>query len=196
VNDLTLPRAHTKLDDLVLLTKIRLNALVVATTAGGYYMAAPAAIDPASLVTTCMGTALVASGAAAINQVMERDLDRLMNRTKERPIADGRTAAERVESVVTFTGQSLSVPPGATPVLRMDDKAYDWESDAVRHSARGHAQGVAFEFGKGRVVMLGEAGLLSAQVDPLGFKMGMSSTVGNDKQFALNLFHWLSGALK
>ena len=90
MNDLTLPRAHTKLDDLVLLTKIRLNALVVATTAGGYYMAAPAAIDPASLVTTCMGTALVASGAAAINQVMERDLDRLMNRTKERPVAGGR----------------------------------------------------------------------------------------------------------
>lgn len=90
MNDLTLPRAHTKLDDLVLLTKIRLNALVVATTAGGYYMAAPKTIDPASLLTTCMGTALVASGAAAVNQVMERDLDRLMNRTKERPVAGGR----------------------------------------------------------------------------------------------------------
>jgi protoheme IX farnesyltransferase len=90
VNDLTLPRAHTKLDDLVLLTKVRLNALVVATTAGGYYMAAQGTIDPASLLTTSMGTALVASGAAAINQVMERDLDRLMNRTKERPVAGGR----------------------------------------------------------------------------------------------------------
>ena len=90
MTDLTLPRAHTKLDDLVLLTKIRLNALVVATTAGGYYMAARAAIDPAALVTTCLGTALVASGAAAMNQVYERDTDRLMRRTQVRPVADGR----------------------------------------------------------------------------------------------------------
>ena len=90
MNDLTLPRAHTKLEDLVLLTKIRLNALVVATTAGGYYMAAPRMFEPASFAVTCLGTALVASGAAAINQVQERDLDRLMNRTKDRPVAGGR----------------------------------------------------------------------------------------------------------
>lgn len=90
MTDLTLPRAHTKLDDLVLLTKIRLNSLVVATTAGGYYMATPVHVDLASLLVTCLGTALVASGAAAFNQVDERDLDRLMIRTRQRPIADGR----------------------------------------------------------------------------------------------------------
>jgi len=93
VTDLTLPRAHTKVDDLVLLTKIRLNALVVATTAGGYYMAAPKSVDVASLLVTCLGTALVASGAAAFNQVDERDLDRLMVRTRLRPVAEGRMGA-------------------------------------------------------------------------------------------------------
>jgi protoheme IX farnesyltransferase len=93
VNDLTLPRTHSRLDDLVVLTKLRLNALVVATTAGGYYMAAPGSIDLASLAITCLGTALVASGASAINQVDERDTDRLMNRTRTRPIADGRMGA-------------------------------------------------------------------------------------------------------
>ena len=93
VTDITLPRAHTKVDDLVLLTKIRLNALVGATTAGGYYMAAPKSVDAASLLVTCLGTALVASGAAAFNQVDERDLDRLMVRTRLRPIADGRMSA-------------------------------------------------------------------------------------------------------
>ena len=91
VTDATLPRTHTKLDDLVLLTKLRVNALVVATTAGGYYMASSATpIDPASLAVTCLGTALVASGAAAINQVNERDTDRLMRRTMIRPVAGGR----------------------------------------------------------------------------------------------------------
>ena len=93
MSDLTLSRTHTRLDDLVVLTKIRLNALVVATTAGGYYMAAPASIDLASLAITCLGTALVASGASAINQVDERDTDRLMNRTRTRPVADGRIGA-------------------------------------------------------------------------------------------------------
>ena len=93
MNDLTLSRTHTRLDDLVVLTKIRLNALVVATTAGGYYMAAPRSIDLASLAITCLGTALVASGASAINQVDERDTDRLMNRTRTRPVAEGRIGA-------------------------------------------------------------------------------------------------------
>ena len=39
-------------------------------------------VDPATLVVTCVGTALVACGAAAINQVDERDIDRLMVRTR------------------------------------------------------------------------------------------------------------------
>ena len=76
--------------DLIVLTKVRVNALVVATTAGGYYMAAPAAIDWVTLILTCLFTALVASGASAINQVDERDTDRLMTRTRERPIAADR----------------------------------------------------------------------------------------------------------
>ena len=51
-------------------------------------------------------------------------------------------------------------------------------------------------FGEGKLVVLGEAGLLSAQVDPLGFKMGMNSPGNHNRQFALNVFHWLSGALE
>jgi len=78
------------LDDLFVLTKVRVNALVVATTAGGYYMAAPPAIDWTTLGLTCLYTALVASAASAINQVDERDTDRLMERTRLRPIADRR----------------------------------------------------------------------------------------------------------
>ena len=107
VTDVTLPRAHTKLDDLVLLTKIRLNALVVATTAGGYYMAAPPVVDYAALVVTCLGTALVASGAAAFNQVDERDLDKMMTRTRHRPIADGRMSANEgraIAAIFAFSG--------------------------------------------------------------------------------------------
>jgi heme o synthase len=105
VTDITLPHVYTKLDDLVLLTKIRVNTLVVATTAGGYYMAAPA-IDPAVLAATCLGTALVASGAAAINQVRERDVDRLMDRTRSRPVADRRMSVGEGVGIATALGVS------------------------------------------------------------------------------------------
>jgi protoheme IX farnesyltransferase len=83
-------RSHSKLDDLLQLVKVRLNSLVVVTAGGGYYMAAPHAFDPTVLVATCLGTGLVAGGAAAFNQVRERNIDRLMTRTKDRPVAAGR----------------------------------------------------------------------------------------------------------
>jgi protoheme IX farnesyltransferase len=82
--------APSKLTDVLILAKLRVNALVVATAAGGYYMAAPEPVDWTALVCTCLGTALVASGAAAFNQVYERDVDQLMDRTRSRPVADGR----------------------------------------------------------------------------------------------------------
>jgi len=81
---------RSRMNDLFVLAKVRLNALVVATTAGGYYMGAPGDVNPLALGATCLGTALVAGGAAAINQVLERDLDRLMHRTRLRPMADDR----------------------------------------------------------------------------------------------------------
>jgi protoheme IX farnesyltransferase len=81
--------SRSKLADVLVLAKVRVNALVVATTAGGYYMATDS-VDVGALVASCFGTALVASGAAAINQVTERDTDRLMERTRLRPMADGR----------------------------------------------------------------------------------------------------------
>jgi protoheme IX farnesyltransferase len=86
----TTAREHTMFGDVMMLAKLRLNALVVFTTAGGYYMASRLPLDIAQLFWTCLGTTFVASGAAAINQVIERDTDRLMTRTRVRPVADGR----------------------------------------------------------------------------------------------------------
>jgi hypothetical protein len=111
------------------------------------------------------------------------------------PIADGRGPAERVQRVITFTGQSLSVPSGAMSFLRLSRNAYDWESSSVRHSAADHTQGAALRVESGRMVILGEAGMLSAQVDPLGFKMGMNTTGNDNKQLALNIVHWLTHVL-
>ena len=76
--------------DLLVLMKVRLNALVVFTAAAGYFLANYGPLDVYDGVIACLGTALVASGAAALNQVAERDIDRQMLRTQDRPVATGR----------------------------------------------------------------------------------------------------------
>lgn len=118
---LAVPQDHSRASDLLTLAKVRVNALVVATTAGGYYMGSSGAVDPVRLVATCLGTALVASGAAAINQVTERDTDRLMKRTRLRPVADGRMSPrEGVVVAAALSGGGLAVlwtTVGLAPML-------------------------------------------------------------------------------
>jgi protoheme IX farnesyltransferase len=82
--------AATVAADYLALTKPRLNMLVVATSAGGYYLGAAGTPDLWPLVQAVAGTTLVAGGAAALNQVYERDTDALMRRTRIRPLPDGR----------------------------------------------------------------------------------------------------------
>ena len=74
--------------DYVALTKPRLNLLVVATSAAGYYLGSPSAPELAPMAQAVAGTALVAGGAAVLNQVYERDTDALMRRTRLRPLPD------------------------------------------------------------------------------------------------------------
>lgn len=87
------PAAHSRAADFFALTKPRLNLLVLITTLGGLYLGAPAGVAPALLFHTLIGTALVAGGASALNQVWERDTDGLMRRTRLRPVPDGRLEA-------------------------------------------------------------------------------------------------------
>ena len=84
------PAAYTRTADFLALTKPRLNLLVLITTLAGLYLAAPAGVAPLTLLQTLIGTALVAGGAAALNQVWERETDGLMRRTMHRPVPDGR----------------------------------------------------------------------------------------------------------
>jgi protoheme IX farnesyltransferase len=88
------PAAHAEssrtFSDYIALTKPRLNVLVVATSAAGYYLGATAPLNAAAFVATVLGTALVAGGAAALNQLYERDTDALMLRTRMRPLPNGR----------------------------------------------------------------------------------------------------------
>lgn len=139
------------------------------------------------------------------------------NMLGEHPAIHGRNDAESVQRVVAFAGQSLSIPSGAFALMILSPTAYEANAQeylrAAQQAARGalpgstipngrsvagRAQGVALTFGKGRVVVLGEAGMFSAQILKGGetqadFKFGMNAPDNDDRQFALNTLHWLSG---
>ncbi len=100
------PHGRSKAADALTLAKIRVNTLVVATAAGGYYLASTGEMNVLGLVTACVGTALVAGGAAAFNQIAERDLDRLMERTHTRPLAQGRMGVP--EALAIALGLAMS----------------------------------------------------------------------------------------
>jgi len=92
----TTPRAavRSRGADFVSLTKPRLNTLVLVTTAAAYYLGNGHRLPLTLLVHTMVGTALVAGGASALNQYLERERDRRMRRTRLRPLPDSRLAPQ------------------------------------------------------------------------------------------------------
>lgn len=72
------------------LAKARLTLLVVLTTLVGFLLGSRGPLDGWLLFHTVLGTALLASGASALNQWAERKLDALMQRTQDRPVPSGR----------------------------------------------------------------------------------------------------------
>ena len=93
--------------DFFALTKPRLNSLVVVTAGVAYYLGAVGPIDLVLGLHVLLGAGLVAGGAAAFNQVAERDLDEAMHRTRLRPLPTGRVTPREgraFASVVTAAG--------------------------------------------------------------------------------------------
>jgi heme o synthase len=72
------------------LVKARLTALVLLTTLVGFYMGFRGPMDYVLMFHTLFGTALLAGGAAALNQLLEREHDAKMRRTQDRPLPSGR----------------------------------------------------------------------------------------------------------
>ena len=120
-------------------------------------------------------------------------------RIADHAITTGRDLSEAISTIMTFTGQSLKVPAGSVALLMLADTARDRVAGSATDttSAAGRAQAVAFSFGRGRVVVLGEAAMMSAQTTgPDKRPMGMNQPGTDNRQFVLNTLHWLSGLLK
>ena len=128
---------------------------------------------------------------------------------KDHPVVRGRNESERLHRVLTFTGTSLLSPPGAVPFLALSDSAIEYPPTPATVEKRGgntrvsmnygepvptkgNAQGLAMDWGKGRIVMLAEAGMLRAERGEHGMLVGMNLSEYDNRKLALNIIHWLS----
>src|SRR6188474_1940114 len=84
--------ALTLLRDLATLTKPKVESLLLFTTVTTMYVAGDPSLE--LILLTCLGGALSAGGAGAINHAVDRDIDRTMARTAGRPVAAGRISPQ------------------------------------------------------------------------------------------------------
>lgn len=119
------------------------------------------------------------------------------------PITNGSNPSEKIDSVASFWGQAFrSSSPESTGLFMFGQNVVSYNPDTAwrfnEHTpvipVQGWQQGVALAYGKGRALILGEAGMLSAQlVGPRRVPMGMNSPFAKQNlQFILNAMHWLS----
>lgn len=117
--------------------------------------------------------------------------------------SDGRGASDRVNSVMSFSGQAFRVDAsvksqpllvlGETHQVLFPQVAFQFSDKTPHMSAAGLLQGVLVEHGAGRVAAFGEAAMFTAQIaGPEKVPVGMNAPpAGENYRFALNVMHWL-----
>lgn len=128
------------------------------------------------------------------------------------PITTGRDSSEAVHRILTFTGEAVYADPPAVGFLRLSSTAIARPAEPVvvkrggdvfvniaygdPVAITGWAQGLALDYGRGRVVVLGEAAMLSAQLHRFDKRaIGMNVSGYDNRQLALNIMHWLTKLL-
>lgn len=105
-----------------------------------------------------------------------------------------------IDTVITFTGSAFRIPKRAKPLLAlknytliMPEVAWQFEENSPFLSGEGYYQGACLNYGKGRLVVMGEAAMFSAQLaGPNRNQVGMNTPeAAQNAQFLLNIMHWL-----
>ena len=124
---------------------------------------------------------------------------------KNNAITNGRNKTERIDSVGTFTGQGFEIPKEAEAILVFDSKfkillpevAWQFTDKTPRFSIEGWSQIACLKYGKGGIVVSGEAAMFTSQQAGDGRSVGMSSPeVPQNQQLLLNIIHWLDGLIE
>jgi protoheme IX farnesyltransferase len=175
VTELGMTNRRVRVADFLELTKPRITLMVLITTLVGYYMGSEKDLQILVLLHTIIGTALVAAGASALNQYMERELDARMVRTRTRPLPEGRVlpnealifSAALAISGITYLSLFVNGITGALGALTL--AAYIFLYTPL----------------KTRTAFCTLIGALPGAVPPL---MGWTAARGNIDEVALSLF--------
>ncbi len=119
-------------------------------------------------------------------------------------ITDGLEASDRIDSVVTFTGQAFKANRDHEPVIVFDsnyilllpEAAWEFETNTDVQPIGGWLQAATTKYGNGRVFVCGEAAMYSSQVVSEGRRVGLSSPeAAQNQRFLRNIMAWLAGRL-
>lgn len=116
-------------------------------------------------------------------------------------LTNGQTAADKVDSIFSFTGQAFTIPEDAGNTLSFNEKyllllsdtAWVFNEKTVYKPIKGWAQLAYREYGRGRVVVSGEAAMFTAQLaGPQKYPAGMNAPYArHNYRLLLNIIHWL-----
>ena len=124
-------RVGDRLRDLLTLTKPGITGLIVAVGVGGYFLASPMPIVLRPLAALILCGAAASAGAAMLNHYFDRDVDRVMHRTRHRPLPGGRLAGGRsvlalglLLSALGVGGAYLSLNPLTAAMILLGGVTY------------------------------------------------------------------------
>lgn len=130
---------------------------------------------------------------------------RQLGNLSDTPVTRGHGKGEKIETIQMFTGSAFLPPPDATVITRLGKNytielasvAWQFSETTPKLSGMHFANGAMLQYGKGRVVVFGEAAMFTAQVQgPEKRKMGMNlPSAKENPQLLLNIIHWLDGKL-
>ncbi|MCZ6594027.1 MAG: hypothetical protein O6943_03830 [Bacteroidetes bacterium] len=115
----------------------------------------------------------------------------------DHPVTNGRTIAERVDSIVTAVGSAFRLPPNGQSLLTfgpsfislLPESSWEFDDTTPRQAIEGWSQAGLARVGLGRVAILGDSMLLRSALEDT------ESWALQNPQFTLNVVHWLSGLL-
>lgn len=113
-------------------------------------------------------------------------------------ISNGNSTQQEVDSILTFTGSAFKIPKEAIPILKLKnysllspEQAWQFKNDTPHENSDDHYQAAALQFGKGKLVLMGEAAMFTAQLAG-NQKIGMNSPLANyNTQLLRNTISWL-----
>jgi hypothetical protein len=122
---------------------------------------------------------------------------------KNNKITNGRYKTEKIDSVTSFTGQAFEIPEQAVPVtvlnsnftMLIPEVAWEFDKKTKIFNCEGFVQLAFMKFGKGRIVVSGEAAMFTSQrAGERSVGMGSDAAPQNE-QLLLNIIHWLDGII-